>query len=188
MPSLVTQAAEGLARRVFTVDEVLRMQELGIIAEDENFELVEGEIVPMQAKNPPHELVKLTLTRRLARALPDDLWLGVETSIYMSSRTFLEPDLSIFASSKRADYIHGPDLLLAIEVSSSTLAYDRGLKASLYARYGVRELWVIDVETRRTYVYTRPDNGVWGSIVTREPEENLTIVEAPDFSIRLADL
>ena len=47
MPSAVTRAAEGFDRRLFTVDEILRMQEAGIISEDENFELVEGEIVPM---------------------------------------------------------------------------------------------------------------------------------------------
>ena len=50
MRGSVTRAAEGFDRRAFTVDEVLRMQEAGIISEDENFELIEGEIVPMQAK------------------------------------------------------------------------------------------------------------------------------------------
>ena len=58
MKATVTRAAEGFDRRSFTVAEVLRMQETGIISDDENFELIEGEIVPMQAKTHVHELIK----------------------------------------------------------------------------------------------------------------------------------
>jgi hypothetical protein len=54
----VTRAAEGLDRRAFTVSEVLRMQEAGIFGERERFELIEGEIVRMQAKGPLHETLK----------------------------------------------------------------------------------------------------------------------------------
>ena len=61
MPSVITRAAEGLDRRSFCVDEILRMQEAGIISEDENFELVDGEIIPMQARS---------RTQRLKCALP----------------------------------------------------------------------------------------------------------------------
>ena len=61
MRASVTRAAEGFDRRAFTVDEILRMQEAGIISEDENFELIEGEIVPMQAKTHVHELLKSAL-------------------------------------------------------------------------------------------------------------------------------
>lgn len=188
MPSLVTRAAEGLDRRLFTVDEILRMQEAGIISEDENFELVEGEIVPMQAKSHFHELVKSTLTLKLARALPDHLWLGIESSIYLSERTFLEPDLSIYPRGMKLESVKGTDVMLAIEVSASTLAYDRGLKAKLYARYGVQELWVIDVATRRTHIHKSPANAVWESLVTREPEDMLAFTAIPGFSIRLCDV
>jgi len=95
MRGSVTRAAEGLDRRAFTVDEVLRMQEAGIISEDENFELIEGEIVPMQAKTHVHELLKSALNLGIARALPERLWLGVETTIYLTPNTFVEPDLVV---------------------------------------------------------------------------------------------
>jgi hypothetical protein len=74
MRGSVTRAAEGFDRRAFTVDEVLRMQEAGIISEDENFELIEGEIVPMRAKPHVHELLKSALTIGVVKALPDRLW------------------------------------------------------------------------------------------------------------------
>ena len=66
----VTRAAEGFDRRSFTVAEILRMQDAGIISEEENFELIEGEIVPMQAKSHAHELIKSALNIAIARALP----------------------------------------------------------------------------------------------------------------------
>ena len=84
MRTNVTRAAEGFDRRSFTVAEILRMQDAGIIAEDENFELIEGEIVPMQAKTHVHELLKSALNIAIARALPENLWMGVETTIYLS--------------------------------------------------------------------------------------------------------
>ena len=87
---VTTRAAEGLGRRAFSVAEIERMQELGIFHPDEKFELVEGEIVPMQAKSPVHELIKNTLVRRFVRALPDDLWLGVETTLFLAERTALD--------------------------------------------------------------------------------------------------
>ena len=188
MPSLVTRAAEGFDRRLFTVDEILRMQEAGIISEDENFELVEGEIVPMQAKSHYHELVKSTLNLSLARALPETLWLGIETSIYLSERTFLEPDLSIYPRGMRLETVKGPDVVLAIEVSASTLAYDRGLKAQLYAKYGVQELWVIDVQNRKTYVHKQPFAGKWQSLVTWDADHELKIEAIPGFSARLSEI
>jgi hypothetical protein len=73
MKANVTRAAEGFDRRSFTVQEVLRMQEAGILSDDENFELIEGEIVPMQAKTHIHELIKSSLGLGLARALPENL-------------------------------------------------------------------------------------------------------------------
>ena len=65
----VTRAAEGFDRRSFTVAEILRMQDAGIISEEENFELIEGEIVPMQAKTHIHELIKSALILAVARAV-----------------------------------------------------------------------------------------------------------------------
>jgi hypothetical protein len=94
MTTGVTRAAEGFDRRAFTVEEILRTQEAGIISEDENFERIEGEIVPMQARTHVHELIKSALNLGLARALPDNLWLGVQSSMDLSRSTFVEPDLS----------------------------------------------------------------------------------------------
>ena len=188
MRANVTRAAEGFDRRSFTVAEILRMQDARIIAEDENFELIEGEVVPMQAKTHVHELIKSALTLAVARALPDRLWFGVETTLYLSANTFVEPDLAIYPKGIKLEEVKGSDVLLAIEVALRSLAYDRGLKARLYARHGVNELWVIDAERRRTFVHSGPESQGWRSVVELGPNDALTSAALPGFLMRLGSI
>jgi Uma2 family endonuclease len=184
----VTRAAEGFDRRAFTVAEVLRMQDAGIISEDENFELIEGEIVPMQAKTHVHELIKSALNIGIVRALPDRLWLGVESTMYLSERTFVEPDLVVYPRGIKLEEVKGTDIVLAIEVALTSLKYDRGLKAQIYSRYGVRELWVIDASQRLTHVHTGPRATVWDRIVERSADDELSCAALPGFSIKLGQI
>jgi Uma2 family endonuclease len=188
MRANVTRAAEGFDRRSFTVAEILRMQDAGIISDNENFELIEGEIVPREAKTHVHELLKSALNIGIVRALPDRLWLGVETTIYLSPNTFVEPDLAIYPKGIKLEEVKGSDILLAIEVALTSLAYDRGLKARLYARHGVNELWVIDAALRRTFVYSRPAAEGWRSIVERSSDDALETAALPGFSAQLGSI
>ncbi len=186
-PPASTTAGDGYPRRAFTADEIFRMQDLGIIDEDENFELIEGDLVMMQFKNAPHERFKLAFVRLLAKTLPDHLQLGVETSLVLDARTILEPDLSIFPMMDSTS-ARGPDVLLAIEIADTTLRRDLKLKGALYARYGVRELWVIDTNRLQTTVHRAPREGVWSSVEVVPIEAVLTHPSAPGLAVRLADL
>ena len=185
----LTRAAEGYPRRSFTVAEIVSMVEIGIIGEEENFELIEGEIVPMSPKGNHHEVVKSALLRIVATLAPDDLRLGVETSLYLSDRTFVEPDLCLYPKRLLPVDVKGMDVLLAIEVAASSLQYDRNLKAKLYSKHGVQELWVIDAVNRLTWVHQAPDaRGGWGRIEEREPDAELVPEFVPGLSIVLAGL
>src|ERR1700751_1297051 len=113
MRANVTRAAEGFDRRSFTVAEILRMQDAGIIAEDENFELIEGEIVPMQAKTHVHELLKSELTMGVVGALPENLWMGVETTFFLGSNTFVEGGVVVGPRGIKLEEVKGSDILLA---------------------------------------------------------------------------
>jgi Uma2 family endonuclease len=188
MRASVTRAAEGFDRRSFTVQEVLRMQEAGIISDDENYELIEGEIVPMQAKRHDHELIKSALSMHIARMLPERLWLGVASTMYLSKNTFVEPDLVIYPRGIKLEEVKGTDITLAIEVALTSLKYDRGLKAQIYSRYGVRELWVIDASRRVTHIHTGPGAGVWERVIERAPEYELTCAALPGFSVKLGQI
>jgi Uma2 family endonuclease len=190
----VTRAADGLPRRAFTVEDVRRMIDVGVLSDDERVELIEGDFVMMAAKGYAHDLIKNALNIAIVRALPDGMMMGVEMTIQFDDKTLVEPDLAVFerASLIKSDasfsHIRSGGLLLAIEVGVSSLAYDKGLKARLYARRGVRELWVIDANKRTTWVHTGPTEAGWSSIVERAPNDPLTTAALPDFSIRLGDI
>lgn len=189
MNVVVTRAAEGLARRSFTVDEILRMVEAGIIAEDENFELIDGELVPMSPKGNQHEIIKAALLRIMAVRAPTDLRLGIETSLYLDERTFVEPDLCLYPKRILPEDVRGGDVLLAIEVAGSSIAYDSGLKAQIYARHGVQEFWVIDTMTRETWVHQQPgEDGSWGSVERIESHAAVASKALPRVTIIMADL
>ena len=183
-----TRAAEGYDRRSFTVEEILRMQEAGIISEDEKFELIEGEIVPMQAKTHIHELIKSALTLAIAPAILRTLWLGIESSIYLTPKTFVEPDLVVYPRGLKLESVKGSDIVLAIEVAQTTLAYDRGLKSRLYAQHCVQQFWVVDAAARRTYVHSAPSGETWTTTSERGPEDELSHPALPGFALRLADV
>lgn len=189
MNIVATRAADGLPRRSFTVAEIRQMVEAGIIAENENFELIDGEIVPMSPKGNQHEVIKAALNELLAVQKPGDLRLAIETSLYLDERTFVEPDLCLYPKRIMPEDVQGADVLLAIEVGASSMAYDRGLKARIYARHGVRELWVVDAASRVTWVHQRPDaDGQWGSIEKFAPDATLAPAALPDVTVRMADL
>jgi len=190
----VTRAAEGFDRRSFTVHDVRRMIDNGIMDEDERVELVEGELVVMAAKGYTHDLIKNGLNLALVRVLPSDMMVGIENSIQFTDHTILEPDLVVFKRSARVQsdanfaYFDRGNLLLAIEVAVSSLSYDRGLKARLYARYGVPEFWVIDANERIAWVHRGPNGDNWSSITERGAADPLTTPALPGFGLRLADI
>src|SRR3954453_19613970 len=96
---LITNAAEGLPRRRFTVAELERMTAAGILEEDERIELIGGEIVPMSPKGNQHEILKAALTLYWVPRLPPDFGLVTETTFRLSTDTYLEPDFVFFAKS-----------------------------------------------------------------------------------------
>jgi Uma2 family endonuclease len=190
-----TLAAEGFPRRAFTVDDIRRMVDAGVIREDERIELIEGELVVMAAKSIGHDIVKNAFTMALARAVPDDLFVSIESTIQLAPDILVEPDIavvtrSVYAGQDRQSFARPrpEDILLLIEVAASSMTYDRKVKARLYARHGIREFWVIDANERATWIHTGPSGDGWTSIVTRGSEEALTTPALPGFVIRLADI
>lgn len=148
-----TTAAEGMRRRAFTVAEIEAMVRAGIIPEHERFELIGGEVVPLSPKGSTHENVKGEINAHLQRTAPDDLRILPETTLRLDEISFLEPDFCVFPRSVPIDRLRGPDVLLAIEVSDTSLHYDTGRKIGIYAAHGIAEVWVIDARRLVTRVH-----------------------------------
>jgi Uma2 family endonuclease len=157
--NMLTRAAEGLSRRAFTIADLERMEEAGIIAPDERLELIGGEIVPMAAKGNRHESLKVAIARFWGRFCPASHVVAQETGLRLDDHNYVEPDFVVFSRTTLLKNLKGPDVLLAVEVADSSLDYDLRRKPLVYASFGVRELWVIDAANRRVHTYrdVRPE-------------------------------
>jgi len=182
-----TQAAEGLRRRAFTLAEIEAMVEAGIIAENERFELIGGEVVPMSPKGLRHERLKTWVMRQLARQLPDTIGFTPETTFRLSPDTFLEPDFVLYDVAVGLEGLNGATCLLAIEIADTSLDYDKGRKALIFSGFGISELWVIDANTRLTTVHRDPTPTGYRRVADTRPEDALTALNAPGLELRLAE-
>ena len=144
--------------RRFTVDEYHRMIQTGILTEDDRVELLEGWIVPKMPHNPPHASVLDQSQETLRNVLPPGWRLRIQSAI-TTPDSEPEPDIAVVqgpANRYRTRHPEPLDIGMLAEVSDSTLANDRGLKAQLYARAGIAVYWIINLVDNQVEVYTDP--------------------------------
>jgi Uma2 family endonuclease len=185
----VTSAAEGLPRRRFTIAEVEAMVAAGVMEEDERVELIGGELVPMSPKGNRHEAIKIALVDRSIRARPDNCWLAQETTFRLSEDTYLEPDIVIYPRASGVTGLSRNNVLLVVEIADSSLRYDIGRKAALYASFGIRELWVVDAVRLTTRVFREPAANGYRNAQDFGPADRLVPLIASDaFAVKLDEL
>ncbi len=183
-----TTAAEGLPRRRFTVAELEQMAAAGIIQEDERIELIGGEIVPMSPKGNRHEIVKIALNLYWARRLPEHLLFATETTFRLSQDTYLEPDFVFYAKATGIAGLTAATAELAVEIADTSLGYDLGRKAALYAAFGIAELWVIDAVKLVTRIHRDPSPTGYRSAGDVPASDRLIPASIPELAVVLSEL
>jgi Uma2 family endonuclease len=184
-----TRGAEGLPRWRFTVADVEAMVAAGILDEDERVELIEGELVPMSPKGSRHEVLKVALNRRWQKLCPEDVQIAPETSFRLSKDTYLEPDFVVYPSTVGLVGIRAENVLLVVEVADTSLRFDRGRKARLYAQFGIRELWAIDAVKMTTRVFRAPSANGYGETLDFKASETVApTLASKTFALRLDEL
>jgi Uma2 family endonuclease len=188
-PPATTQVADGLPRRAWTVDEVERMVEVGILREPEPFELIGGELVAMAPKDRRHEVLRTELMLYWARRMGPDLKVASETPLRLGKHDAPEADLIVFPATLLAPDVRAATVLLVVEIADSSLPKDLNTKAPRYAAAGVREYWVINARNLATTVHRDPRPG--GDYAHRKDHlasETLTPLLAPSLAVRIADI
>ena len=142
-----------------TVDDLQRMAEAGLLPPEERFELIDGEIRPMSRISSVHAAIVNRLSASLVGQVHDRAIVSVQNPILLSVDTEPQPDFALLR--RRDDFyesaLPGPeDILVLIEVSDTSLAYDRDEKMPRYAQAGIPEVWLIDVGRETITRSTRP--------------------------------
>lgn len=183
-----TTAAEGMPRRAFTVAELEEMTAAGILLEDERIELIGGEIVPMSPKGNHHEALKAALNVYWVRRLPEDLMLVPETTFRFTEDTYLEPDFVFYGKAEGLASLSAKTARLVVEIADSSLRYDLGRKANLYATFGIVELWVIDAVRLETRIHTEPTPTGYRGVIDLPPGQLLVPTLVPALAVTLEEL
>jgi Uma2 family endonuclease len=178
-------------RHRITVHDYHRMAEAGVLAPDARVELIEGEIIDMAPIGNDHQSTVDQLNRMLVRAVGDRAIVRVQGSIRLSQWSEPGPDLVLLAPRAdfyRSEFALGTDTLLVIEVSDTTLRYDRDVKVPLYARHGVPEVWVVDVNADALLVYGALRNEKYERHVALERPANVPLTQLPGVTLDVAPL
>jgi Uma2 family endonuclease len=185
----IEETVSQVTRRRFTVAEYQRMGEVGIFAEDDRVELIAGEMYQMSPIGIRHARCVNRLNRILSRMAGPDMLVGVQNPIYPSEESAPQPDLSIiYDRDPGALWPIPADILLVIEVSDSTLAYDRGTKLPLYAAAGIAEAWLVDLAAATLERHTEPRDGLYSLVARARPGESLASTVLPTLTIPVADI
>jgi Uma2 family endonuclease len=135
----------------FSVDTFQRMGETGVFAPDERVELLDGRIIDMAPIGSPHAWLVTELTTNMIRQGTGNWIVRSQNPLRLDDQTELYPDVAVLRSEPN-QYRHrtpvAADVLLIIEVVDTSGAYDRGDKLAAYARAGIPEYWVADVNAQ----------------------------------------
>jgi len=178
-------------RHRVTVHDYHRMAEVGVLAPDARVELIEGEIIDMAPIGKDHQSIVDQLNRMLVRAVGEDAIVRVQGSVRLGEWSEPQPDLVVLRPSPdfyRARFATGADSFLVIEVSDTTLRYDRDEKVPLYARHGVPEVWVVDVQRTALLVYGDPNDGAYDRHIELERPASVPLTGLPGLVLDLAPI
>ena len=178
-------------RRLFTADEYVRMTEAGILEPKERVELLDGEIWQMAAIGNKHFACVNRFNAWFAPALVGRAIVSVQGPIRLSSRSMPQPDLALLHP--RPDWyasgLPGPEeVFLLVEVSDTTLRYDRDRKLPLYAAAGIPEVWIANLAAGSVLIGRDPSEAGYRRVETVTREGALSPAAFPDLAMRVGDL
>ena len=170
----------------FTTDDYYKMAETGILSPNDRVELIRGEIVEMSPIGTRHAACVRRLNRLFSGLVGENALIAVQDPIHLDEHSEPEPDLTLLRP--RADFYAeshptSEDILLLIEVSDSSLLFDRSVKLPLYARHGIREVWVVNLVEGHLQSHREPERDGYRVSQRLRPGDRLTPQALQDVEI-----
>lgn len=180
-----------LVRRRFTVHEYHQMGQVGILTEDDRVELIDGEIVAMTPIGRRHAACVNRLNRLFGQRFADVALVSVQNPVHLGEHSEPQPDVALLRP--RADFYAarhpGPaDILLLVEVAETSAALDRRVKLPLYARSGIPEVWLVDLDRSTIRAYRDPTPSGYRTARTLSRDARLAPQAFPDRELTVAEI
>jgi Uma2 family endonuclease len=188
---MLAQVPAEIVRKLFSVDEYHRMVEVGILAEDDRVELIEGEILEMSPIGDRHLACTDRANMLFAPSLLGKAIVRIQGSIRLSDNTQPQPDI-ILLNPRKDFYAKGgavtKDALLVIEVAETSIRYDRGRKLAIYAKYGVHEVWIEDLNTDTLLIFRDRHPKGYKTSQLLQPSDSVSPLAFPDLILPVSAL
>lgn len=184
--------AVDITRRRFTADEYLAMGDAGILRAEDRVELIDGDVVAMTPIGRRHVATVNRLTRLFVARLGDGAIVQPQGSLRLDFSTEPQPDLAILRH--RDDFYETgarpvpDDILLLIEVADTSLRYDLTAKATLYARYGIGDYWVVDLNSDAVICHSHPVHSSYQRIVPAPRAVPFAATRLTNLTLTLTDI
>ncbi len=180
--------------RLWSRKEYDRLITEGMFHPEERLELIEGEIIQLSPQGSRHATAVILVENALRSIFSNNYVIRVQLPLAISSASEPEPDLAVVTGTPR-DYRdeHPTTAELVVEISDTTLAYDRTSKTELYAQAGIQEYWILNLVDRQLEVHRQPTTGKtstqsFETHETKTPLETISPLQAPQQPIVIADL
>jgi len=172
------------SRKRWTRSEVSALEATGLLA-GQRVELIGGELLNKMGKNRPHVNATIKLRLWMERVFGGE-FVACEAPVEVApgdqAASEPEPDLVALKPSANPFSLSTPlpsDVALLVEVSDSSLTLDLTIKARLYARAGIADYWVLDINGRRLIVHREPEGGRYTSVIAFNEDEQVSPLFAP---------
>ena len=180
-----------LSRRLFTVEEYHQMAQAGILHEDDRVELIAGEIVEMAPIGSKHAACVDRLNRLFSQRIGERAIVRVQNPLRLEEHSEPQPDLALLRP--RPDFYArthpGPEeVFLVIEVAETSVAYDQEVKVPLYARAGIPEVWLIDLQADRITRYHQPTPQGYRSVQQVDRSHRLAPLAFPELHLAVEEM
>jgi len=182
---------DSRAPYLFNRDEYYSLAEQGILRPDERTELIYGRIIKrMSPMGRPHSLAIVKTADALEAAFGSTAAIEDQMPIHLESGLEPQPDVVVLRGTSE-DYPEVPrpaDVLLLVEVSDSTVRYDRNTKSGMYAENGIAEYWIVNLRRRKLEVFGQPEADSYIDLRWYDETEAVAPLAAPNTAVRVADL
>ena len=175
----------------FTVEQYYKMAEVGILDVEQRTELIEGEVIEMSPIGAKHAACLSKLADVLRDRTRNKALVRQQNPIHMGDRSEPQPDIAVVKERQNYYLESHPiptEIFLLIEVADSTLKYDRDVKVPLYAKAGIPELWIANLEAQVFETYRQPSETGYQHVQIYGKGEVINLLMLPDVAIAIDEI